>query len=446
MKNNVTWLVLSIMSLTLLSACSKNETSGDEKQWIAGWRQTSSLSIPRAGAATIEANGFIYVIGGIDGTQFVSLVEYAKILEDGQLGPWKRTSSLVQDRGFIDAVSARGYVYVVGGGNGPNGKNLLRSAERAKIMPGGELGPWETETNGLIMPRRCSKLVREGDFIYALGGFAGALLDTVEKARIGLDGHLGEWNIETDTMTIPRYVNTVKASQGFTYMIGGHDQNKGVGIKDVEWNKPDENGVMKNWQATSGLQAGRYGLSSAKFSKRLYALGGLTGLEYLTSVETAEISATGELGPWRYTTEMIEPRATFNSLVYNGWLYVIGGTNQDRYLRSVEFARINPQGDLGFWGTAIEAQAYTKRMAVIKNKKSDLPNAGQVLSTREASMYTYVNVNSTLGNIWIAGPKTELKPGQIIHFSKGVQMSNFFSKELQQQFPMILFVSKIEKQ
>ena len=159
MKNNFTTYVPIILIFTLLSACSKNETPSDDKQWIAGWRQTSSLVIPRAGAATIEANGFIYVIGGIDGKQFVPLVEYAQILADGQLGPWKQTSPLLEDRGFIDAVTARGYVYVVGGGNGPNGKNLLRSAERAKIMPGGELGPWETETNGLIMPRRCSKLV-----------------------------------------------------------------------------------------------------------------------------------------------------------------------------------------------------------------------------------------------------------------------------------------------
>ncbi|MFV2057941.1 MAG: hypothetical protein ACC707_15865 [Thiohalomonadales bacterium] len=441
--------MLFFFSLVVMVACSdkQSQTVADskDKQWVAGWRETSSLMFPRAGAATVEAGGFLYVIGGIDGSRFVPMVEFAKIMEDGHLGPWRRTSPLLQERGFIDAVTARGYLYVVGGGNGPNGKNLLRSVERAKILADGQLGEWHEEKNGLIMPRRCSKIIRQGNFIYALGGFAGALLDTVEKAKIGLDGHLGEWNIEKETMTIPRYVNSVKASQGYTYVIGGHDQNKGVGINNVEWTSPDENGVMKNWRVTEGLQAGRYGLSSAKFSKRLYALGGLTGLEYLTSVETSEIQANGELSPWRYTTEMIEPRATFSTLVYKGWLYVIGGTNQDRYLNTVEYARINPKGDLGFWGTPTEVAAYSQRQAALKSKKTHLPNTGEVISLKQASMYTYINVNGNLGNVWIAGPKIELNPGQVIGFSKGVTMTNFFSKELQQQFPTILFVSKIEK-
>jgi hypothetical protein len=48
--------------------------------------------------------------------------------------------------------------------------------------------------------------------------------------------------------------------------------------------------------------------------------------------------------------------------------------------------------------------------------------------------------------MWLAGPKTQLQINDKIRFSKGVSMSNFYSKELQRSFPQILFVSKIEKE
>lgn len=415
-------------------------------QWIQGWKEASSLGGPRAGAATAIANGYLYVIGGVDGSRFSRLVEFSKIQEDGSLGPWQLTSSLVEDRGFIDAVTHNGYIYVVGGGNGSNGENLLNTVERAKLNKDGTLNPWQTLSNRMVMPRRCSKTVIEGNFIYALGGFAGALLDNVERAEILPNGDLGKWKIEKATMTIPRYVNTVKASQGNTYVIGGHDQTKGVGINNVEWASPESNGEISAWKATQPMQVGRYGLSSAGHGQAVFALGGLTGLEYLSSIEVAEVQESGELSGWRYTTPLSEPRATFNTVVYGDWIYVIGGTNQDRYLNTVEYATFSEKNDIGFWGSAQEAQKYQAKLDALKNLKPRLPNYGTVKAVRHASMYTYIQVVNDSGVLWLAGPKTELALNDKIRFSKGVSMTNFYSKELQQSFPHVLFVSNIVKE
>ena len=353
---------------------------------------------------------------------------------------------LNEERGFIDAVAKDGYIYVVGGGNGPNGKNLLRSVERARVNADGSLTPWQTLSGGMVMPRRCSKTVIKGNFIYALGGFAGALLDNVEKAEILSNGELGTWTIEDATMTIPRYVNTVKASHGNTYVIGGHDQMKGVGITNVEWAVPAETGGVKDWAPTSSLQVGRYGLASAGHGDALYAIGGLTGLEYLNTIEVATIQENGELSSWRFTTPLSEPRATFSTVVYKNWIYVIGGTNQDRYLNTVEYASFNDNNDIGFMGTQQEAQAYQAKLDKLKAAKPRLPNYGTVKAVQHASMYTYIQVVNEQGVMWLAGPKTELKLNDKIRFSKGVSMSNFYSKELQRSFPVVLFVSKIEKE
>ena len=429
------------------AAVSTSNTQGvSGVQWIKGWRDASALQGPRAGAASVVVNGFIYVIGGVNGIDFVRLTEYAKINDDGSLGPWQATSPLVEERGFIDAVEKQGYIYVVGGGNGPNGKNLLHTVERASINEDGSLSAWQTLTSGMVMPRRCSKTVIQGNFIYALGGFAGALLDNVERAEILASGDLGPWRLEDAAMTMPRYVNAVKASKGNTYVFGGHDQSKGVGITDVEWAIPDPQGGVKNWKAASRLQVGRYGLASASHGDAVYAIGGLTGLEYLDSIEAATIQEHGELSPWRFTTPLSEPRATANVVVYKDWIYVIGGTNQDRYLNTVEYAAFNDSNDIGFMGTLQDARAYQAKLTQLKAARPQLPNAGTVKAVQQASMYTYIQVVNEQGVLWLAGPKTELQLNDKIRFSKGVSMSNFYSKELQRSFPHVLFVSTIQKQ
>ena len=447
---SVTTVIAIILGLT---ACSKEDDSSKQHQaeqkqlqWIEGWRETSPLSGPRAGAATIAVNGFLYVIGGVDGVGFVRASEVAKINDDGSLGPWQQTAPLNEERGFIDAVTKNGFIYVVGGGNGPNGKNLLRTVERAKISEDGSLQAWQTLKEGMMMPRRCSKVVVKGNHLYALGGFAGALLDNVERAEILPGGDLGPWKIQEETMTLPRYVNSVKASHGNTYVIGGHDQMKGVGIPDVEWATPSDESEVKGWKKTASMQVGRYGLTSASHGDAVYAIGGLTGLEYLKSIELATIKENGELGEWRYTTPLSEARATFNAVVYKDWIYIIGGVNQDHYFNSVEYATFDANNNIGFRGTQQDAQTYQAKLERLKVAKPRLPNYGTVKAVRHASMYTYVQVVNDQGMLWLAGPRTELKLNDNIRFSKGVSMSNFYSKELQQSFPLILFVSNIEKE
>ena len=429
-----------IVVVLLIQACSPAE----EKLWIPGWQETGSMNVARAGAAMVVNNNFIYMIAGVDGRQFLRSMEYAPILPDGQIGQWRMGPSLVEDRGFTEAVVHKGYIYVVGGGNGPNGKHLLQSVERAKINADGSLGLWRLESSQTILPRRCTKLVLIGGTLYSFGGFGGALLDSVEYAKIAEDGSVGQWQMASESMLLPRYVNSVKAVDGSAYVFGGHDQNKGVGISDVEWARPQADGDIRSWQKTSSLKVGRYGLASAKAGKTLYALGGLTGLEYLDSIEKSSVLSSGELSSWRETTAMTTARATFNALTYKGYFYVLGGTNRNGYLRSVEYGWINLEGDIGFWGSTQDKDAYQSRIQDQKSNAPVLPNDGVIKQVLHTEMYSYLEVLSQGKMVWLAGPKTNLPVNARIRYSKGVYMTNFYSKELQRPFPAVTFVSRIE--
>jgi hypothetical protein len=430
-----------LLVLFALSGCA----SMRGQTWIPDWKQTSSFSVARAGAAAVVAEDTIYLIGGVDGRDFLNTTEYAKIRKDGSLGPWQPGPVLIEARGFTEAVVHNGFVYVVGGGNGPYGKNLLRTVERARIEKDGTLGPWQKESE-MQVTRRCTKLTATDRKIYSFGGFGGALLDTVESAEFRPDGSLGEWKLEPEVMTMQRYVNGAKNVGGAAYVVGGHDQARGAGITAVEWSQFDKAGALQKWKAASPLQTGRYGLSTAAHGDYLYAVGGMSGAEYLDSIEKVKVGANGELGAWQTTTPLPQPRASFSVVGYKDSIYILGGTNRDGYLTSVEYASYNAAGDIGYWGSMQDAEALKAKLVAVKAQNPLLPNEGVVNEVVQTGIYTYLQVKKDNGSIeWVAGPKLQLAAGSRVRYSKGIAMSNFYSKELKRSFPMVLFVGQVEK-
>ena len=93
---------------------------------------------------------------------------------------------------------------------------------------------------------------------------------------------------------------------------------------------------------------------------------------------------------------------------------------------------------LAFSGTAIivpQSNAYAA---------SQYANTGKVLETMDASIYTYVQVTSANGPVWIAASKTKVAKGNTISYPDGAVMTNFTSKTMNRTFDKIIFVDKIK--
>jgi len=432
--------------LMLLLLLVSGAAQAQETQWVSGWRQTAPLQVQRAGAAVLAVGEHLYVIGGIDGRDFLRAVEYSRFRPDGSLEPWRRTSALREARGFFGAVAHSGYLYAVGGANGPNGKHLLRSVERAALRADGSLGPWETLAAQLNYPRRCVKLALVDKVIHALGGFAGTLLDSVESAAIQPDGSLAPWRLQEARLTMPRYVNTVKKHGAAVYVIGGHNEAEGSGLVEVEYATRTAGGTLSPWRRTAPLAVGRYALGAAARGDYLYALGGLEGAIYSPLVEKSRIDGQGALQPWQATTPLSSPRANFGVVVHKERIYIIGGTNRDGYYRSVEYARFNDAGDIGFYASPAEAAAYqARRQAREQGARPPLPNAGVVTDIIHTRIYSYIEVESGASRKWLAAPRSDFAIGQHVRYSRGVTMSNFHSKTLNRDFPLIIFVERVEQ-
>ncbi|KAF0191679.1 MAG: hypothetical protein FD165_1402 [Gammaproteobacteria bacterium] len=413
--------------------------------WIPGWLPDAPLTTPRVGAAVIAVRGVIYAIGGIDGSDFLSSTEYSRIQADQSLAPWRIASPLNEPRGFFAAANFGDYLYVAGGGNGPGGHNLLRSVERVRVLADGGLGAWETEQHTLNLPRRCSKLVVAGRYVYALGGFGGTLLDSIERAEILADGHLGPWRMREDRLTVPRYVSAITTAGDQVFIVGGHDEHGGAGISGVEYATIAAGGDISTWRTAPPLLTGRYGLSATAWRGHVYALGGLAGATYVDAIEQALTSDAGA-GAWRVTTPLPMPLANLATVVSGDAIYIIGGTNRDGYYKRVYRASFDAQGDIGYYGSAADARQFEeRRQAPSTPARSALPFHGRVLEVVQTGAYTYLRIAGDDGERWLAGPQIDLAVGDHVQFSRGVEMVNFYSRTLQRDFAAIRFVERLEK-
>jgi hypothetical protein len=68
---------------------------------------------------------------------------------------------------------------------------------------------------------------------------------------------------------------------------------------------------------------------------------------------------------------------------------------------------------------------------------------GVVVETMAAGGYTYVRVETDKGELWAAGPQTEVAVGNKVAMPAGMTMKNFTSDSLGQTFEAILFVDSI---
>jgi hypothetical protein len=74
---------------------------------------------------------------------------------------------------------------------------------------------------------------------------------------------------------------------------------------------------------------------------------------------------------------------------------------------------------------------------------ADLPKKGKVLSTIDATQYTYIEVVEDKKTLWLAAPTIALKKNNVIRYDAGSEMTNFHSKTLNRTFPSIIFVNRV---
>jgi hypothetical protein len=131
------------------------------------------------------------MVGGNDNVNYLPQVYFAKINTNGTIAsPWTATTSLPNARGLFDAVYQNGYVYAIGGYDGTSGSSTVYYA---KLNPDGTIGSWRSSSNTLPQVRYYASTVIYNGYIYEIGGSNGTAQSTVyvtSTARTKIAGSL----------------------------------------------------------------------------------------------------------------------------------------------------------------------------------------------------------------------------------------------------------------
>ena len=72
---------------------------------------------------------------------------------------------------------------------------------------------------------------------------------------------------------------------------------------------------------------------------------------------------------------------------------------------------------------------------------NEAKSEGKVISSMNASIYTYMELEAGSKRFWIAAPTTKVKVGDRVRFVESMAMENFNSKSLNRTFDRIIFAS-----
>jgi N-acetylneuraminic acid mutarotase len=342
---------------------------------LSGFTDTGvSLMTARAGHASVVLGGSVYVIGGASASgSFFASIERVPINMDGSLAsPVDAGVALGTARRGHAAVVVGNQLYVIGGADGSTGK-YLASIEHATINGDGTLGPFADAGVKLSVARSDHAAVVVGNILYVIGGVgAGAIdLDSIEQASINADGTLGAFTkLSLNKLNAARDGISARVLGGSLYVLGGS------GVTNVESAAINADGSLAMF-ANSGvaLTTARHSASFELVGNTLHAIGGDNGAP-LGSCEQATIDLSSGIGTFTAipSENLSIGRYYHTAAVIGRYLYVFGGTIGGGFpgtpLGSVERATIQDDGSLSSFadaGTALVTARFQHTTAVAGN-------------------------------------------------------------------------------
>lgn len=306
----------------------------------AQWFSTADLPYARWSTASCAHNGYVYTIGGEQSGIAHNNVWYSEILADGSLAkPWLSTTNLPGARMYHGCFIYSNYLFVFGGYGSGSYRTNVWSAE---IQTDGSLASW-TSTTDLPSPRSGFNMAVCNGYLYVIGGYTGSGdLTEVIFAQINDNGTIGTWESTTNIPAVRRACRCF-AHNDYLYVTGGHSST--LTYYSTVWmtqSQPD--GTIGSWTSTTPLPAVSALHGCCVEDGNVYITGGQNISTFYTTAWVTGVQTSGPLDPWTPFPDIPETRSGHGYCSYNGYLYMIGGTNWSGNLKSVRYAHISSVG------------------------------------------------------------------------------------------------------
>ncbi len=197
---------------------------------LGAWSAQAPLPAPRFHHASVAHGGFVYVIGGLESQRSTATVFRGRLSRDGRIAAWETLAPLPRPRSHQGAFVHEGALYLAAGldGNPAGEHEPLKDVVRARILPDGGLGEWETVST-LPHAYGTHASFAHGGFAYLLGGVEdnARFVDVVLRAPFQRDGTLGEWQQVEERLPLARsHVHQTPVAGGVVYTVGGSNRRQ----------------------------------------------------------------------------------------------------------------------------------------------------------------------------------------------------------------------------
>jgi hypothetical protein len=361
---------------------------------------TNSFNTARVGPQAFGYNGYLYVLGGEQGsTPFTTFSDdqYGQLTSTGTVAAntngcgtafCNNSHTMNTARAYFASALYQGVIYVFGGSTNDNPiqTTLTNTVEYARINGDGSIGTWNYTTNLTSARNRFSAAAYNG-YVYVAGGeVAGGTpaTDTVtnllQYAPINSDGTLGSW-LSTTSFPSARRDFGFATERGHMYVYGGCPNNittactsTGALLADTQYAVINADGTVGQWQQTQNTAIKRGAADSMAttfYNGHLYSAGGCSKEAAASNncnngsrsniVLLTNVNSTGSFdGLSAQASTPYNPQASSvarfggQAVSLNGYVYYIGGsstTGGTAYSAVVSYAQINTDGSLGAWST-----------------------------------------------------------------------------------------------
>jgi hypothetical protein len=246
---------------------------------LAPWKKLAPLPKPVAFCDAVVANGRVYLVGGSsrEGMQFLyDTVLSAPFKKEGGLGKWREERTMTSKLVHPAAAVCEGYLYVLGGFDG---SEYHPNMSYAKFNSNGSLQEWKDAR--AMYPHKIGRtyLAVAGRDLVVVGGYwsdsqGQHTSSLMMRGSRDPDGNVKEWVSEGGLKVASRTLRFSLAeaagvSDGrFLYLAGGSDPDStGVATVQASWINPRTNALTR-WQFGPNLPL--WGAKGAPQTARLY--------------------------------------------------------------------------------------------------------------------------------------------------------------------------------
>ena len=197
---------------------------------IGSWTATTSLPVALDQATSVVYNDYVYEIGGYNGTSAVNTVYYAALNTNGTIGSWSSSNNLPVATYQATSAAYNGYVYEIGG---YNGSSNVSTVYYAPINSGGATDIWNTTTSLPSAVDQAISIAFNG-FIYELGGYTTAATSAVDYVGLASIPRIGIYSALVDitgySNSDPNPIGIISNGTNVGNQTGFDDKGGGGGI------------------------------------------------------------------------------------------------------------------------------------------------------------------------------------------------------------------------